>query len=358
MPEFLSSMGRFLLTNWPLVLPLLLGAAAVFLLLPRPRVYPRLWGAGLGALALLLLGWLCIRSGAITVESLLFFLFAGLAVLSGGVLVTNRDPVHAALAFALVVLSTCGLFLLQAAPFLMAATIIVYAGAIVVTFLFLIMLAQQSGLSDADHRSREPFLATLAGFVLLGAMAYVLGEMTRPDHWLKELAQMQRQLRSEGQTAEQTRALLEKLDAHLETFSQWSYRRLPPYSEDTIQLATALNQAKQLTAEQKQQVEKGQPLDPGRLEESLTQVQATTRQVEPALEFMEPPGNKPLSPLSQFKAKRPWPEPASLPAENVAYLGRSLFTDYLLPVELAGFLLLVATVGAIVIAGRRPEGLR
>ena len=57
--------------------------------------------------------------------------------------------------FALVVLSSCGLFLLQAAPFLMAATIIVYAGAIVVTFLFVIMLAHQEGPSDADYRSRE-----------------------------------------------------------------------------------------------------------------------------------------------------------------------------------------------------------
>src|SRR5262249_52202993 len=35
-----------------------------------------------------------------------------------------------------------------------------------------------------------------------------------------------------------------------------------------------------------------------------------------------------------------------LPAENASYLGRSLFTDYLLPVELGGFLLLVAVVGS------------
>jgi NADH-quinone oxidoreductase subunit J len=47
-----------------------------------------------------------------------------------------------------------------------------------------------------------------------------------------------------------------------------------------------------------------------------------------------------------------------MPAENVASLGRSLFTDYLLPVELAGTLLLVATIGAIAIAGRRTEVLR
>src|SRR5262249_35426282 len=47
-----------------------------------------------------------------------------------------------------------------------------------------------------------------------------------------------------------------------------------------------------------------------------------------------------------------------LPAYNVAALGRSLFSDYLLAVALAGVLLTVATIGAIVIAGRRTEGLR
>ena len=41
-----------------------------------------------------------------------------------------------------------------------------------------------------------------------------------------------------------------------------------------------------------------------------------------------------------------------------ASLGQALFTDYLLPVELAGTLLLVATIGAIAIASRRTEGLR
>ena len=47
-----------------------------------------------------------------------------------------------------------------------------------------------------------------------------------------------------------------------------------------------------------------------------------------------------------------------MPAENLAHLGLSLFTDYLVAVELAGTLLLVATIGAIAIAGRRTEGLR
>ena len=74
----------------------------------------------------------------------------------------------------------------------------------------------------------------------------------------------------------------------------------------------------------------------------------------------------PLSPLSGPAANTPaddirrnqktlLPE---LPAENSAYLGRSLFTDYLLPVELAGTLLLVATIGAIAIGQRRDQGQR
>ncbi len=105
---------------------------------------------------------------------MLFYAFSAIAVLAGGLLVTQSNPARAALSFALVVLSTCGLFLLQAAPFLMAATTIIYAGAIVVTFLFVIMLAQQEGRSDADQRLREPLLASLTGFVLLGALLYVL----------------------------------------------------------------------------------------------------------------------------------------------------------------------------------------
>ena len=66
-----------------------------------------------------------------------------------------------------------------------------------------------------------------------------------------------------------------------------------------------------------------------------------------------PPSSTPPGELRRDAGGRP-----ALPAENAAYLGRSLFTDYLLAVELAGTLLLVATIGAIAIAGRRAEGLR
>src|SRR5262249_30290136 len=110
------------------------------------------------------------------VERFLFFSFSGLALLGGISLVTSRNPARGAISFALVVLSTCGLFLLQAAPFLMAGTVIIYAGAIIVTFLFVIMLAQQEGPSDADSRSREPVFVVATAFVLLGCLLGVVRE--------------------------------------------------------------------------------------------------------------------------------------------------------------------------------------
>ena len=45
--------------------------------------------------------------------------------------------------------------------------------------------------------------------------------------------------------------------------------------------------------------------------------------------------------------------PKALPAENVAGIGRLLYSDYILAVELGGALLLVATIGAIALAHRR-----
>src|SRR5260370_1101291 len=159
---------------WAIVLPVVLGLVAVYVLLPRPRGSSPWWGTILAGLALLAAGFLLIQVSGAIVETVLFYAFSAIAIMAGGLLITQRNPVRAALSFALVVLSTCGLFLLQAAPFLMAATIIIYAGAIIVTFLFVIMLASQAGISDADARTREPLLATALGFLLLGCLIYVL----------------------------------------------------------------------------------------------------------------------------------------------------------------------------------------
>src|SRR5206468_1835739 len=108
------------------------------------------------------------------VGSVLFWMFSAGALVFGTVLVVQRNPARGAIAFAFVILSTCGLFLLLAAPFLMAATIIIYAGAIIVTFLFVLMLSHAGGPSDENDRSREPLLGSLAGFGFVGLVLFSL----------------------------------------------------------------------------------------------------------------------------------------------------------------------------------------
>src|SRR5262245_21396755 len=164
----------FLAENFAILLVCALGLVAIYALLPRPRRLPVLLGVSAGVLALVLAAFLVVRVGKLSFETFLFYLFSAVAIIAGALLVTQQNPARAALSFAMVVLATCGLFLLQAAPFVMAATIIIYAGAIIVIFLFVLMLAQQQGLSDADARSREPLLSAVAGFFLLGAVLSLL----------------------------------------------------------------------------------------------------------------------------------------------------------------------------------------
>jgi NADH-quinone oxidoreductase subunit J len=114
------------------------------------------------------------ESGDNMIEDILFTCFAGLMVMAGCGMQVETRPVYSALWFALVILATCGLFLMLGAPFISAATIIVYAGAIIVTFLFVIMLARQGGKTVYDVRLMQPMLAMASGGLLLAALVYAI----------------------------------------------------------------------------------------------------------------------------------------------------------------------------------------
>jgi NADH-quinone oxidoreductase subunit J len=160
-----------------------LASAAVYAALPRMERAPRrvffisIVPLAIGAL-LLLFGRLMDGSG----RQVSFVILALLAL--GGALrvVTHPQPVYSALYFVMVVLSTAAMMVLAGAEFLGAALVIVYAGAILVTYVFVIMLAQQSGLGasriagaqDYDRRAREPLAAVIAGFVLIATIAGVI----------------------------------------------------------------------------------------------------------------------------------------------------------------------------------------
>jgi NADH-quinone oxidoreductase subunit J len=102
-------------------------------------------------------------------ELLVFFVFAGLAVAGALNLVFQRHPVHSALSLILVMVSLAMLYLLLGAEFIAAIQVIVYAGAIMVLFLFVIMVLN-AGEEEHTQMSR------LARFVGLPLAAFFLLE--------------------------------------------------------------------------------------------------------------------------------------------------------------------------------------
>jgi NADH:ubiquinone oxidoreductase subunit 6 (subunit J) len=316
--------------------------AAMYTLLPRPQAMPRLLGAAVGAVGLVAAAVFLTRAAGPRVETLLFYAFAGLAIVGGAAMITQHNPARAAIAFALVILSTSGLFLLNSAPFLMAGTIIVYAGAIIVTFLFVLMLAQQEGYSDADVRSREPMLATVAGFFLLATLLLVL----RQSYDSSELdAVMFRATAARGQNSP---ANVRRTLGDAKEFEQQVDAALVPLSGRAAVTRTAHDAVDALVADWNKD-------DLAVLHRRLDTLTTAIAQAQRSVGRLQPAEPTVISPFSGTPANQP-PQPVS--ADNIAGLGRSLFTDYLLAVELGGVLLLVAAVGAIAITHRTPAARR
>ncbi|HEX2700943.1 MAG TPA: NADH-quinone oxidoreductase subunit J [Acidimicrobiales bacterium] len=97
------------------------------------------------------------------------FVAAAVIVLSGAIgVVISSNPVHAALSLVLTLFGVAVLFVAQDAHFLAAVQVIVYAGAIVVLFLFVIMLI---GVDRAENVREEPLTAQRPIAVLLGIVA-------------------------------------------------------------------------------------------------------------------------------------------------------------------------------------------
>jgi NADH:ubiquinone oxidoreductase subunit 6 (subunit J) len=357
--DTLREFGDFLLKYRDAVLAVAFIGGALALLLPRPRPRPVLRGALAAGLALFLVGRFLARTfgfgpdDGLTPEAFLFYVFSGLAILGGGLMLTQYNPARAAICFALVVLSTCGLFLLQAAPFLTAATVIIYAGAIIVTFLFVIMLAQQSGFSDADHRTRTPVLASAAGAVLLGALFVALEKNYDTRDLDRAIAQL-RTAAEQNSFADIDAALGQPLDEYLAVLQDGEVERIRKSPADRPNAAgehpanlidESIDAVRMGTLQAKNLPETREHL--AKIADRLAVVRAGEGSVPPAAKVVRSPFGDSVT-SGEGKPNR-------LPADNVAALGRVLFTDYLLAVELGGTLLLVATIGAIAIAGRRGE---
>jgi len=98
-----------------------------------------------------------------------FYLLSGLALLGGILVITRKNAVHSALALILTLLALAGLYLMLYAPFVAGVQIILYAGGIMVLFLFVIMLVSIEKSQREDQFNKQ-WIGGVVGAVALGAL--------------------------------------------------------------------------------------------------------------------------------------------------------------------------------------------
>ena len=95
-----------------------------------------------------------------------FYFLSGMALVSGVLVITRKNPVHSAIALIFTLLSLAGLYLMLYAPFVAGVQIILYAGGIMVLFLFVIMLVSVEQVQRESQFNKQ----WLIGIVATGAL--------------------------------------------------------------------------------------------------------------------------------------------------------------------------------------------
>jgi NADH-quinone oxidoreductase subunit J len=310
----------------PLVWAIVLGGIALYALIPRSTKVSRSIGVTLGAISvglflLCTMGFfpthqflrnlpLLPLNGTFT-SQLVFSVCALVTIVSAVCTITMRSPVYAAIWFAVTLIGVSGLLLFQGAQFLGLATIVVYAGAIVVTFLFVVMLAQSDGHSTYDritwgHVPRA--MSVIAAVLMVSVLTFAVGRESQDER--EQVAMAIEQLNREASNGVELTA--DQL-ANVRVSDVIAVNLRSDVSDETLKILQS-----QLPA-------------------VLTQIDAWQ--------------NKPLR-IEKLSRNNDL-----LDSEHMAHLGAEMFGRHLISVELAGTLLLVALVGAIsiVIQGRSND---
>jgi len=123
-----------------------------------------------------------------TVELVLFFSIALIAVLTALGLLLSKNTIYAALYLVLNFFTIAVFYLLLNGPFIAMAQITVYAGAIMVLFLFVIMLLGNDELDDKDVIAWQKPVAILSGIILMIEAGYILFFRVPPSRALETVA--------------------------------------------------------------------------------------------------------------------------------------------------------------------------
>ncbi|HXV25512.1 MAG TPA: NADH-quinone oxidoreductase subunit J [Alphaproteobacteria bacterium] len=109
------------------------------------------------------------------VHALSFYLFAAVAVASGVMVISARNPVHSVLFLILAFFNAAGLFILMGAEFLAMILVVVYVGAVAVLFLFVVMMLDINFVELRQGFLQYLPFGALVALILLAELALVLG---------------------------------------------------------------------------------------------------------------------------------------------------------------------------------------
>ena len=116
-----------------------------------------------------------------------FYLLSGIAVIGAIIMVTKVNPVHSALALIVTLLASAGLYLMLYAPFMAGVQIVLYAGGILVMFLFVMMLVNIESLYIEKMLNKQ-WIVGLAGnapcFAVLVIAGLLRGAKTLPQQMI------------------------------------------------------------------------------------------------------------------------------------------------------------------------------
>ena len=108
-------------------------------------------------------------------EQVLFYIFASMVVLSAAMVIFIKNPVHAALFLVLAFFSSAGLWLLLEAEFLAIALVLVYVGAVMVLFLFVVMMLDINLAELREGFARYVPVALLVSVGMLISLGSIVG---------------------------------------------------------------------------------------------------------------------------------------------------------------------------------------
>jgi NADH-quinone oxidoreductase subunit J len=162
----------------------ILASLGLWFMLRWSRPEWRGFGLTLAVVGFVALGWPIGFGLGDQIETAVFWTLAAVTMMAALATISSRSPVYAAVWFAVSLLGTGGLFMFQGAQFLGVATVVVYAGAILVTFLFVLMLAEPRGRAYYDRISWGPvpmLMAVLSAATLMGAVALAASRISDWD---------------------------------------------------------------------------------------------------------------------------------------------------------------------------------